>query len=125
MNVRLILGLTLFLAACSSSSVETHASFDPRPPDWPIDVIYGTTMPADIMNSYRAGYLGVPPKNAVPVADLQFEKYVSTGWREVIKDAVQQARSLGGDGILIEHERLSMLGGDRLHVFVFRKKGKR
>lgn len=120
MTSRLILGLTLVLAACSSSSVETHAAFDPRPPSWPINVIYGTSMPADIMNSYRAGYLGVPPKKAIPVADLEFEKYVSTGWREVIKEAVQKARSLGGDGILLEHERMSMLGGDTLYVFVFR-----
>ncbi len=96
----IVLMALVALAGCASSDVKrTGDTLSPRPGDWPIEVYISTTAPVELIKAFPDAKIGPPPHTAIGLGTADAGMLVP--WKRLQKMAEAQARSVGGDAILI------------------------
>jgi len=120
--VRILLSVCLLtaVAACQSKEIKRYQEFPPRPANTDIEVWMGTSAPADLANSVPDHKLGRPPRGVKVIGEISIDKSTTWGWSEVIEETKRDAREMGGDGIIVEHDRGSLVTTPSVKALVFR-----
>jgi len=112
--------LLLVVAACESKNVTRFEEHPPRPAGSLVEVWMGMSAPGDLANAVPDHRLGRPPKGVKIIGEIDIRKSATWGWSEVVRDAQREARNMGGDGIIIEHSRGSLVTAPKVRILVFR-----
>jgi len=72
------------------------AEYPPRPDDWPIALYATGTAPVEVVNMARSGR----PEGKV-IGRFRVTAPKATTWTKVMNQARSEARSLGGDSVLV------------------------
>jgi hypothetical protein len=115
-----LIALTLLLVACGTRGVTVHQEYPPRPPGHDVEVWMGTSAPGDLANAVPDAKLGRPPRGIKIIGQIEQSKPTTWGWSGVVADAKDDARKMGGDGIIVEHASGSLFTAQKVMIFVFR-----
>jgi hypothetical protein len=112
--------LLLAIAACHSKEVKRYEEYPPRPGDAYVEVWMGTSAPADLANAVPDHKLGRPPRGIKIIGEIRVSKSATWGWAEMMRDAKREAAKMGGDGLILEHDRGSLVSSATITMLVFR-----
>jgi hypothetical protein len=82
-------------------------TYPPRPNDWPIDVFHGADANREIVEVMKVSKQEADvPRGSETIGRLSCKGAPGASWGSVLDSAQKKARSLGGDGIIVNRARL-------------------